>query len=516
MKQKLPVLISFEIISALCVWAQPQAQTSAQVPIYRVTVTERTVEAVNYQYRAAPTQIDFRGTVLMPEARGEAIIQSKAGRTEIDAKLDRLRAPTRFGAEYLTYTLWAITPEGHAKNLGEVVAGGSDKAKMRVTTDLQAFGLIVTAEPYSAVRLPSDVVVMENKIRPDTIGRIEPIMARYELLPRGHYTYELPVDLKTAEGSGPKVPFDRYEALLEVYQAQNAVQIASSAGADQYAADTFKKAQALLSDAQSLESRRAGRSNVVTVARQAAQTAEDARAIALKRKQDEEIAQAHERAARAEAARAAAEAAAQQARAQASADRVQLDDERAARERAEAAAAAASAGAALQPLTEAQPIPTPVPRQDSQENKTELRMRLFQEFTAAGEHTRDTPRGLVVMVPDHDFRGAMLNSGIHGGVARLGSAIAARPGLRVEVEGHSDANGAAERIATERAEAVRDILVRNGVPANAVFVRGMGNSRPLVANTTASNREQNRRVEIIVTGEPIGTLPYWDKTYSLR
>src|ERR1700729_1993481 len=155
-----------------------------EVPIYRVTVTERTVKAINYQYRNGPTPIDFIGTVLLPEAKGDAVVESKSGRTAIDAHVTHLPAPTRFGREYLTYVLWAITPEGHPKNLGELLPGSSDKAHVKVTTDLQAFGLIVTAEPYAAVRQPSDVVVLENQIGPDTLGSSEPIKAKYELLPR--------------------------------------------------------------------------------------------------------------------------------------------------------------------------------------------------------------------------------------------------------------------------------------------------------------------------------------------
>src|SRR5579872_6446894 len=208
--------------------AQNSIGTPDSVPIYRVTVTERTLPAVDYQYRSGPTRIDFRGTVLLPHAKGDATVESKRGRTEIDAKLEHVSPPTKYGREYLTYVLWAITPEGHPKNLGELLADGSDKAKLRVTTDLQAFGLIVTAEPYSAVRQPSDVVVLENQIRPDTMGKTEPVQAKYELLPRGHYTYNVPSDFIAAENSAPRVPFDQYESILELYQAQNAVQIAKS------------------------------------------------------------------------------------------------------------------------------------------------------------------------------------------------------------------------------------------------------------------------------------------------
>jgi len=208
-------------------WSQAPSPGADKVPIYHVTVIDRTIDAVNYQYRGGPTQIDFQGTVLLPRAKGEAVVESKSGRTEIDARLEHLESPARFGPEYLTYVLWAITPEGHAKNLGEVMANASDNAHLHVTTDLQVFGLIVTAEPYSSVRLPSDVVVAENRVRLDTIGSTQPIHARFELLPRGTYTYNVPADL-TALNSGPKVSMDKYEQIVEIYQAQNAVQIAQS------------------------------------------------------------------------------------------------------------------------------------------------------------------------------------------------------------------------------------------------------------------------------------------------
>src|SRR5580698_10936589 len=233
---------------------------SQQVPIYNVTVTERTVKAINYQYRNGPTPIDFRGTILLPEAKGDAVVESKAGRTEIDAHVEHLAAPTRFGREYLTYVLWAITPEGNPKNLGELLAGSSDKAHVKVTTDLQAFGLIVTAEPYAAVRQPSDVVVLENEVRPDTIGTIEPIQVRYELMPRHGYTYNVPADLNAADGNGPMVSMGEYETTLEVYQALNAVQIAQAAGAGQYAPEVMSKAQQQLQNAQSLQAQKADKS----------------------------------------------------------------------------------------------------------------------------------------------------------------------------------------------------------------------------------------------------------------
>lgn len=293
------------------------------VPIYRLTVVERTVKAVSYQYRSGPTPIDFRGTVLLPDAKGDAVVESKSGRTAIDAHFNHLPAPNRYGSEYLTYVLWAITPEGHPRNLGEIIPGSSDKAHTQVTTDLQAFGMIVTAEPYAAVRQPSDVVVMENEVRPDTVGSVEPVQVRYELMPRHGYTYDKSAALNVAEG--PAVSMGEYETLLELYQAQNAVQIAEASGAGQYAADVLGKAQTQLQSAQALHNQKADKSLVIAAAREASQTAEDARALADRRSSDAAVASARGEAERERQLRVAAEARAQQAQAQASADRMQLD-----------------------------------------------------------------------------------------------------------------------------------------------------------------------------------------------
>lgn len=483
------------------------------VPIYQVTVVERTVKAVNYQYRNGPTRIDFRGTVLMPPAKGDATVESKAGRTEIAAKFDHVQPPTRYGPEYLTYVLWAITPQGHAKNLGEVLADGSDHAHLDVTTDLQAFGLIVTAEPYAAVRQPSDVVVLENEIRPDTTGRIEPIQAKAELMPRGHYTYTVPAEVTAAGTNSEKLSMERYEARLEVYEAQNAVQIARSAGADRYAADTLARAEELLRTAQRYDALKRDRTTVVTEARQAAQTAEDARIIADQRKHDDQLAQAQAAVTHEQQLRAQAEAEAQRAKAQASADRIQLEQERAARERAEvqppAPPAAPAPPQAPQPITTVEEAPAQPPAAD----KTQARMRVLSELNGA-MLTRDTPRGLVVTVVDADFRGGALRPEVYGSLARVAAILAAHPGLVAFVEGSSD-SPRSDREAYDRAMAVRDTLIRSGVPAASVAARSLGDSRPLVSNASAGGRQQNRRVEITISGNPIGNRAYWDKAYSL-
>ena len=257
---------------------------SKDAPIYRVTVTQRSLPAVNYGHRSAPTRIDFRGTVLAPSARGGATVEAKPGAVMVQAKFEGLDSPAKFGAQYLTYVLWAISPEGHAERLGEIVTNHHDDAKLQVTTSLQTFGLLVTAEPYFAVSKPVPVVVMENVLRSDTVGASEPIAARYELLQRPeNFEVTLP-DPQTAIATGPMVSQWEYEALLALYQARNAIQIAQAEGVDSYAHDTLQRAESLAQQAQQIPDRKANRDRIVMLARQAAQTAEDARTIAARKR----------------------------------------------------------------------------------------------------------------------------------------------------------------------------------------------------------------------------------------
>ena len=240
----------------------------AQAPMYRVSVTARTVKAVSYQHRSGETKIDFSGTSLMPNAHGSAKVEGKKGFIAIDAEFRDMSEATQFGAEYLTYVLWAVTPDGRTSNLGEIIRNGNN-GKLEVTTALQEFALIVTAEPYFAVSRPSNVVAMENEVRRDTNGGVEPVDAKYELFERGQYLHLANVlDLRLDS----KMP-------IELYEARNAVNIARTSGADKFAADTFQKAEADLKQAEAYSSRKAGSKPVTMAARQAVQTAEDARAI---------------------------------------------------------------------------------------------------------------------------------------------------------------------------------------------------------------------------------------------
>jgi outer membrane protein OmpA-like peptidoglycan-associated protein len=518
-------------VAAAVICAVPglcQSPPSGSVPVYKVTVIERTTKAVNYRYRSGPTKIDFRGTVLLPQAHGEATVESTRGRTEIIAKFEKVVAPGRFGAGYLTYVLWALTPQGGPHNLGEVLPGPSNQAELHVTTDLQTFALIVTAEPYSAVRKPSDLVVMENEIRRGTKGTVELVDAKYELLPRGTYTWQVPSDVNALE-TGRKLSMTDYEALSEVYQAQNAVAIARTAGADRYAPDTFAKAQQLADQARQMQDHKAHAKEVVRVAREAAQAAEDARTIAEQRQPQEQLAKAQADEARAREAQAQSEANAAQLKVQADSARAEAAADRASAERAEADAAAAQARIARaearakqaeeaaqtpQVIIQSAPQPSAEQRNAQQlEAKNLLRIKLLAQLNVVGS-TLDTPRGLVMTIPDSGFLNAAVRETPLRQLARISEIVGAQSALRVQVEGHCD-SPVGEALALRRAQAVRDVLIAHGLEASRASILGLGTSRPLGSNATAVGREQNRRVEIVISGDAIGNLPLWDHTYPL-
>ena len=285
----LPVALTLPIGLLARSGAPPAGQNdpNRSVPIYQVTVVQRALRAVNFQRHGGPTKVDLKGTILLPKGDGEARVEVKNGYTEIDANFRKLDAPTQFGNEFLTYVLWAITPDGHAINLGEVLANGSNKAHMRVTSPYSTFGLLVTAEPYFSVPYPSDVVVMESVVRPDTVGQVENVEAKYELLPRGQYTLHVkPKDLPSArmQQQTDGLSMSDYEAILELYQARNAVQIARADGAAQYAGPTFAKAEDALNQAETLSASKGDKTAIINAARQAVQAASDARAVAMKHK----------------------------------------------------------------------------------------------------------------------------------------------------------------------------------------------------------------------------------------
>jgi outer membrane protein OmpA-like peptidoglycan-associated protein len=568
---KTKLLLVAGIALGLSAFAQTSSQENPAVehinptPVFRVTVISRSVQAVNYKHRGGATKVNFAGTDLMPAANGQAKVESKKGYIEIEVEFGNLQRPTTFGNEYLTYILWAISPEGRAINLGEILVGENNRSKLDVTTDLQAFALIVTAEPYYAVRQPSNVVVLENVVRDDTKGTTEAVNTKYELMERGGYIptgYKFdPVVLNT------KLP-------LEFFEARNALRIAQSEGASEYASESYRHAVKLMDQADEYATRKhIDKKPLIAIAREAVQTAEDARAIAVKKMDETRLAnerqaaedaqaksqgqaddatrqkeQAQHDAAKAERAKTRAESDAvdaQAAKAQAESDTARARSDAAdaqsasAKARAEAADAqsatakaqsgmAASQAASAATLTAAQADAeqsrlaaqkAQLIAQQSETDKAAMRTQLSEQLNKVLQ-TRDSARGLIVSMSDvlFDTGKYSLKPGAREKLAKVAGILLAYPGLNIAVGGYTDNVGGDamnQKLSENRAGSVRDYLVQQGVETKSVSAQGFGNTLPVASNDNSAGRQQNRRVELLVSGEAIGK-PVNATTGSLR
>ena len=507
-------------------------------PIFRVDVTSRTISAVNYHNRQGTTHIDFRGTALLPAARGEASVTANTGATRISLKFDHLSNPAQFGPEYLTYVLWAITPEGRAERLGEVTLKEADKttAGLYATTDLQSYGMIVTAEPYFSVSQPSDVVVMENFLRKDTAGTLGVIDAKYELLRRGQYTMNISGGQLAPITSDLRVP-------LQLREAREAIAIAKAQGADEYAPDVMAKVAINMQNAAGFDYSR-NQKELDTVAREATQEAEDARRISIVKEREvaDLAAKRREEDARQQAADATAQAnaatadAAEQARlrAAAEADRAAAEADRAAAERQKHEAEIATAKAvgdrqdaelarmaalAEQKRLADEAAAAQAARAAAEKDTLALRDRLREQLNTILQ-TRDTARGLIVSLSDvlFDFNQADLKPGAREKLAKVSGILLAYPTLHMNIEGHTDSVGTDDynlKLSQRRADAVRDYLTSNGINSANVQALGLGKDGPVASNDTAAGRQQNRRVEMVVSGDVIGQ-PIQGTTSSLQ
>jgi outer membrane protein OmpA-like peptidoglycan-associated protein len=527
-KLSLPLLLGCALSAQ--VPSNPPPPADAPAPIFRVTVVERTTSAVSYRHRSGWTKVDLHGTPLAPQASGHADVNSRPGYIEVKTQMHHLESAQRYGSEYLTYVLWAITPEGRSKNLGEVVLEDGN-SHLDVTTDLQAFALIVTAEPYFGVSQPSDVVVMENVIREDTIGKIEQTSVKFDLLKRGAYVMNVPPGSFQPIKTGKKLP-------LQLLEAENAVQIAHYANADRYATDVFNSASDLLRQAEAYQDRNAGWKPITMTAREAVQNAETARLLAIKRQEDERVALEKQAAAdREAAARAAADESARQKaladqqaaesaqraaeqarraaeeRASAEAARAQSEADRLAAERAQLAAneqqRQAEQARLMQQQAEQKALEADRLRAQSEAQQQQLRQQLLEQFNLILE-TRDTARGLIVNMSDvlFDFNKYTLRAAAREKLAKISGIILSHPGLRLEVDGYTDSIGTDAynlKLSDERAGSVQQYLVQQGLAQDNVTAKGFGKDDPVASNSTASGRQANRRVELVVSGEIIGT-----------
>ncbi len=470
------ILSAFFAVSLL---ATAQTQPAAQV-------TTRSVAAIGYQVGEGGTKVDLKGTDLMPEARGEAKVEikSKAASSTIQVSVSGLKSPSKLGAEFLTYVLWIVTPDGRTGNSGEILLTPKGEGNVKVTSPAQTFSLIITAEPYFAVRMPSEMVVLQSALRKNTKGKIFPVN-EYQLIKRAQYQ---------KLGNPLALIPDTQRTPLEVYEARNAVDIAKSNRADKYAADIFSRAEGGLQMTEKYVENKAERSTIVSTARQAIQFAEDARALSVQKQDEERIARERDEAAAAAKAEAEAKAAQEAAEAKRKADEE-------ARRQAELSAA----------KEEVLRVKEQAAKAEAERNRRaaeQLRAQLLEQFNRILE-TRDTPRGLVVNLGD-----VLFDTGKHNlrpeareVLAKLSGIVLAHPGLKLDIEGHTDSVGSDElnqKLSEDRASSVRDYLVSQKLESSTVSAKGFGETQPVADNSTPAGRQLNRRVEIIVSGEVIG------------
>jgi len=447
-------------------------------------LTSKSVPAIGYEIGAGATKINLTATSVAPQASGEAKVEAKKSGTSVEVKLKGMPQPTTLGPELLTYVLWAVTPDGGARNLGEIPINEDGEGKAKANTASQTFSVVVTAEPYYAVRIPNEEVVLENERKKNTKGQLFPD-TNYKLMFRSQYA-------KT--GNPLALTPDLKNTPLDVYEARNAVEIAKDRNAEKYAPEIFSKAQAGRQKTENAVAQKSEKNQIITVARQTVQFAEDSRAMSVYRQNQERIQQEKDAAAAAAAAKAKAEAdarAAEEARRQA-----ELAAAKEARLKAEAEAAAAKEEAARAAALKAQ------------QDAAALRASLLEQFNRVLE-TTDTPRGLVVNMADVLFDTGKYNlrPEAREKLAKLSGIVLAHPGLQLAVEGHTDSTGSDEfnmKLSQQRADAVRDYLVSQSLASDTLTSQGFGKANPVTDNSTSAGRQKNRRVEIIVSGEVIG------------
>jgi outer membrane protein OmpA-like peptidoglycan-associated protein len=494
-------VVAWIVLGAIGVLAH--AQTPEGIPASSL-ISKSTV-AIGFTVGGGSTKVDLTGTSLMPQANGEAKVQARAnaGLTNIEVSVKGMTPPSKLGAEYLTFVLWVVTPDGRTGNSGELLINKNGEGKLVATTPAQTFSIIITAEPYFAVRVPSEMVVLEMETRKNTKGKLFPI-TEYKLMKRDQYA---------KLGNPLALTPDLSRVPLEMYEARNAVDIAKARGAAQYAPDIFSKAQASLAMAENYLTSNADRKQIVSTAKQAVQFAEDARAFAAERQDQERIAaekQAAADKARAEAeAKAAAEAAAAKAKADEAAKRqAEIAAAKQAQMQAEADAAALKAKMEADAL-KAKEDAAKAEAERARQAAADLRAQLLEQFNKVLP-TTDTPRGLQVNMGDVLFDTGKYNLRMPAqlGLAKLSGIVLSHPGLKLAVEGYTDTTGTAafnQTLSEQRANTVRDYLIQQGLDAGSITAQGFGPADPVASNDTPQGRQQNRRVEIIISGEVIGT-----------
>ena len=467
----------------------------------QVVVAKRTTLAVKYEENDG-TSVNLIGTNINPRAMGKAEVKRTQGRTRVRLMMQRLGHPQRLGAHATTFILWAVAPEGQADNLAELPV--KDRFAIEVTTAFQTFGLIITAEPHSAVKRPSPAIVAENSLRQGTEGQIEASRIEDGGDAGTFYIVSSP--------SAPPIAADFRTPLL-VLGARRAVAIARNAGAQHYADADYRQAELKLAALEQTWPRK--RNDVEEysgLARDVMRLGEHARMLAVERAAQARL-DAERRAASDTIAIAQSEAGrerrdADRAREQAAAYREELRraerEVAAARERVAQAQTEADRAKANEELALVQAEQSRLDAERATRERKEAEQWLLIALSEILE-TRSEARGLIVNLSDvlFDLDKATLKPGAREKLSKLAGILLAYPGsYRMEIEGHTDSLGSEDYnlwLSRERAETVRDYLLQSGIRAERIVsTQGLGEVRAVATNDTPEGRQANRRVEIVI------------------
>lgn len=505
-------------LACVLFWLATVTTGGAQTPANnRERFAKRTTLAVRY-VENKKTTVNLTGTPLAPRVIGKADVDYKRSDARIRLKVENLDNPQTFGPFYTTFIVWAVTPEGLVENLIELPTGYT--AQVQTRTNAQTFGLIITAEPHSAVKLPSQKLIAETTLPKKTTAGVQTVQADYGG-DRGNF-YE------TAEDSSLKPDYSTPRLVLG---ARRSLDIARRAGAQEFAGEEFRQASDKLATLEQLWPRNLKDENKFSgIARDVMRLGQLARDLSVEREETarienerqerlrrlEEARQQAERATadaertRLEAERARAEA----ERAKAEAERAERSaaDERARREQAARESEAIRAKAeserrAAEEATRRAESERAAARADAEQAKRERDAALQRLYVSLSEilDTKRETRGFIVNIGDvlFDTGRATLKPGAREKLSRLAGILVAYPGtLSLEIEGHTDSVGSDElnnRLSQSRAESVRDYLTTAGVkPERIKAVRGFGKTKPVTTNDTAAGRQMNRRVEVVI------------------
>jgi outer membrane protein OmpA-like peptidoglycan-associated protein len=482
---------------------------------------ERKTIAITYPLDETVT-VKFRGTTVLPRLKGEAKVR-RAGRrgTRVEFHVDDLPRASELGGIYTTYVLWAISPDGHVDNLGEIKRSGSSfiDSKLDVTTPLQTFAMILTAEPHFLMKVPSRMVVMENLPPQRSGSQIETADVRYIGNSSDYFR----------DARVPEVADQDYrQTPVSLLGARQSINLAKYAGASSEAPDELKVAQDELQEAEKAWRFNEPTADIDVKARKATSAGARAEEVALARHaarlSREEIRRRDDAVRNAEKTAEASQREVDQLRAA-------LEKEQRARELAERDAGNASdqlrekrvENARLrdeleQLRAESDAAKLKLARLEGEKQAETARVdaerRMVERKNAEAAlkaslakygTVKETNAGFRLVLPEtiwSSTRAANLSSAASAKLEPLAALLANNPDYQILIEAYTDNKGdevSLQQLTQERARVISDRFQTAGVDPAKIQANGMGASNPVAPNTTLANRARNRRVEITFT-----------------